>query len=324
MSTECNGKSDWKNTFSSVSKLNSMCNDEHDEVIGICFVVVLYRCSEAESVACASLKRLFEKLSIDGATKFILTLWDNTPFTSDCETSELTWPAFVEVTRVQRPDNPGLVAAYNHAWKIAGDRRAHWLVTLDQDTDLPFNFLEETLTAMRQTKGGEVAALAPILTDGKKHVSPVGYSFGWPNPWKIVDKPGMSDSRLLAINSGLAIRISFLEHIGGYDPEYKVDYIDHWLCREIFRRRLKIKVLDIHLRHELSVNSFLERVSLFRYASILRAQRAFLLSDENWSTWLVANITMPLHAFRILFRTKDRRFFRLAFHEWIEFVRGKP
>src|ERR1700744_1601622 len=67
------------------------------------------------------------------------------------------------------PHNPGLAQAYNSALKVAEKEGYDWLLTLDQDTSLPVNFLERiSEIALEQAAPPEVGAIVPkVVGDGR-------------------------------------------------------------------------------------------------------------------------------------------------------------
>jgi hypothetical protein len=78
----------------------------------------------------------------------------------------------------------------------------------------------------------------------------------------------------MAINSGAVIRVAFLKEIGGFNEEFPLDYLDHWLFYEIYAKNYKTFVLDIYLHHDLSVMDY-NSISLTRYKSILHSEFTF-------------------------------------------------
>jgi hypothetical protein len=75
----------------------------------------------------------------------------------------------------------------------------------------------------------------------------------------------------MAINSGSLIRVSFLEKIKGFNNDFPLDYLDHWLFHEIFSNDYKVMVMESSLNHDLSVMNY-ENVSMNRYRSILDSE----------------------------------------------------
>ena len=60
------------------------------------------------------------------------------------------------------------------------------------------------------------------------------------------EKPesGIQHTPVMAINSGAFIRVSFLDEIGGFNNQFPLDFLDHWLFHEIYANGKKVWVLD--------------------------------------------------------------------------------
>ena len=84
----------------------------------------------------------------------------------------------------------------------------------------------------------------------------------------------------MAINSGALIRVEFLNIIGGFNEDFPLDYLDHWLFHEIYENGYKVRLLDLTLEHELSVMDY-SRVSLARYQSILESEIKFFKNYQQ-------------------------------------------
>ncbi len=286
-------------------------------------VVVLYRCTQSASVGLQTL--LLAAKACDDADVTIL-VWDNSPDSDrDVHPSDTfsTDRSNVRILNSFHPDNPGLSVAYNGAHSLARDCGAEWLITLDQDTALPITFFETLFSCLGSNEFTNVAAIAPRVLEGTTICSPVRFVMGVPLGWFPVRRFGVSRRPISAINSGLAVRRSFLDSIGGYSTAYRIDGVDHWLCRTIYQHGQTILVVDVELQHELSVNRLSERVSLGRYESILSSQRQFLLTDRRRFPRWIASVLMPLHALKVLIRVRDKRFFRVAVREWILVLAGR-
>ena len=47
----------------------------------------------------------------------------------------------------------------------------------------------------------------------------------------MIERPveGVQNKAVMAINSGSLIKVSFLTEIGGFNGQFPLDYLDHWL-----------------------------------------------------------------------------------------------
>lgn len=246
--------------------------ESNDQVAGgstfdVLAVIVLYKMHFNESAAFRTL--MAARSVLPRETKFQILIYDNSP--EACAPGTL--PAGVRYEAAQR--NAGLAAAYNRALTIANDERTTWILTLDQDTNLPANFLLQ----MRECTGivesdDRVAAIVPRLKDADRALSPVVVKFFGeqhvPNTFT-----GISEQELRGLNSASLFRVSALNEIGGYDPYFWLDYVDTCIFRKLHLRGRRIYVAGkIQVEHELSL---LHRGHLApdRFRNVLRAECAF-------------------------------------------------
>ncbi len=275
-------------------------------------VLVLYRRSAQES-------KTWQTLSAQAEIELLLSsllLWHNSEEQQDLPSTLLPTN---RIRCVVRPDNPGLAVAYNAA--VEGESRSEneWLLTLDQDTNLPPNLLREVCSAIASEIDPSVVAFCPIVVQQGKQFSPIHTRCGIPWPTAVASDEGVSHSPISAINSGLCVSIDFLREIGGYSMDYPLDFLDHWLCREIYRRGKKIRVLPVVIEHDLSVNTFEKSVSADRYQNILSAQRRFFHSCGRPTTRILYVLMMFRHAVKKTISTRNQQIIRTS---WQEFCRS--
>lgn len=169
------------------------------------------------------------------------------------------------------PRNIGIVAAYNYAFQKAQKEKSEWLLLLDHDTELTEDYFAQipVLDSLEQ----HIAAVVPKIHCENTLISPVYSDRLRPLQG---EKPGTGEQKtpVMAINSGAFIRVSFLDKINGFNSQFPLDYLDHWLFHEIYHNGSKVWVLDTTLEHELSVMDY-SRVSLKRYQSILDSEINF-------------------------------------------------
>ena len=238
-------------------------------------VVVLYKMPSSESVTLNSLQTARSHFQ-RGQEDVSILLYDNTPGGQD--PGEL--PAHVRYKA--DPDNGGLAKAYNYALDIADQEGFDWLLTLDQDTALPADFLCKLCTTVKLVAPNtEVAAIVPHIFGDGIVISPRIPRKRWLK-WKYFpdDFVGVSMEKLtLAVNSASTLRVSALRAIGGYDPRYWMDFSDVLLFYRLQSRNLRVFVAgNIHVEHEASVSDLMNRTTPARYENIHRAEEAF--SDE--------------------------------------------
>ena len=168
--------------------------------------------------------------------------------------------------------NVGLAKAYNYALSQSSDD-TEWLVTMDQDTTITKEYLEE-MTSKSFKLPERVVAIAPVIKDSGQQISPVRSDALRPLKKALPKKDCIYSQDIMVINSATAIRLSFLEQIGGYNEEFQVDYLDHWVSWAIFKYQKEVYVLNEILTHSLSVLHVRE-LSFSRYKEILRSENIF-------------------------------------------------
>lgn len=170
------------------------------------------------------------------------------------------------------PRNLGIAVAYNYAWQAAKQHNSEWLILLDHDTELTQAYADEILS-LEKIDRNQVAAVVPKIVCNEIMISPV-FSDTLQPLKDVRPETGIQHRSVMAINSGSAINMLFLNKIGGFNEEFPLDFLDHWLFHEMYEQGYKSFVLDVTLEHELSVMNY-DTVSLQRYKSILGSEMHF-------------------------------------------------
>jgi GT2 family glycosyltransferase len=231
--------------------------------IDLCVVVVLYNRTMNTSVTCRS---LLQQTFIEPKDTFII--YDNSPSSNLGSSTPQGWEIVVD------PSNGGLFTAYTYAVSRARSIGCPWVLLLDQDTELPSNFLvtvHEDLALMQAET--DVVAIVPLVKAGNRQVSPMRPRLGREIPF---DRRSVVEaSWLWAINSGTCLRVDFIDSIGGFSNAFWLDFLDHWLFKMINNSRKRVYVSKLILQHELSVSNMDSGLTVERYKNVLRAEREF-------------------------------------------------
>lgn len=175
------------------------------------------------------------------------------------------------------PDNPGLAIPYNDALATARREGFDWMLTLDQDTQLPSNFLDSMIAcATRYVQDTHVAAVVPKIVDGGRPISPFRFVGGFLP--KVLTGPiaGLAPLHASALNSASLLRVASLEAIGGYDPRFPLHNSDTRLYQRLDEAGYRVAVADgVSVPHELSILRREERISPDRYRHMLADERYF-------------------------------------------------
>ncbi len=264
-------------------------------------VLVLYN---TKLDASATYKTLVQSGRRGQADPVAIWVYDNSPVPQVFTTNTASL-----ITYRHDRNNRGIAAAYNWALDIAQSLGYRWLLLLDQDTQLPSNFLERSLLQLSEYDGdGTVVALVPVVRGAGSIVSPKRVALCGLRPLPCL-RPGVRNTEIMAINSGSAIRCDFVRSIGGFNSMYRLDFLDHWLFHQVYASGRKAAISDCYIDHSLSVQDYRHSVSTERYKSILAAEATFVLTYKSYFARLI-------YLFRLLLRTMKfvlvRNRFRMA------------
>ncbi len=238
-------------------------------------VVVLYKMLPDES---ATLRTLFEAAhaAADLPLRLAISIFDNTPGGQDLAGRDVG--VLPEDVRYQAAmDNPGLAVAYNAAIAAAIGEEFQWLLTLDQDTDLPRDFLEILLRYVeRYSADDRVGAIVPHIVDSGRRISPLRQLGGFLPSVISPDFSGVAEPFTTALNSASLLRVSALEEIGGYDERFPLNNSDTSLFHRLGLAGKRVVVAgDLIVQHELAIMNRQDRMTVDRYRQLLADERAF-------------------------------------------------
>jgi glycosyltransferase involved in cell wall biosynthesis len=263
------------------------------ESTALYIVVVLYNRSIDDSPTCADLL----KQDCPGQRNIFL-VYDNSACSKIGSVPE-GWNVHLD------PSNGGLSRAYNFAVAQAKALSCKWILLLDQDSNLPRNFLagiHDSLLGMQAHP--EVVAIIPIVKAGDRQVSPM-----YPRPGRESSfnrRNVVTSEWLTAINSGTCVRNDFIDEIGGFCDDFWLDYLDYWLFKMINNARKSVYVGDIVLEHDLSVAN-MNGVSVARYKSVLAAELRFTNGYLPLFWRMIIVPRLLARAIKHLLLTRDKR-----------------
>jgi GT2 family glycosyltransferase len=255
-------------------------------------VIVLYKMQPAESASYRTLRAAISNLE-DGQADIKILLYDNTPGGQDVG----VLPAGVQYKADF--ENGGLATAYNYALEIAENEGFDWLLTLDQDTRLPVDFLNKIRNAaMFVAHMPSVAAIVPCISSDGGALSPFTLMKRWTLTRNIPDGfIGIPLENVYAVNSASTIKVSALKAIGGYDPRFHLDYSDLAIYHRLHCQNLRVFVAgNIHVEHVVSGYDLKNRSTPGRYEDFCRAE------EEAYDEWMggVARVVLTVRIFRRL------------------------
>ena len=262
----------------------AIANSVPASVGGVLAVIVLYNRS-FKDVPCAPL--LKQWLGAHGAVSTRLSLahcliYDNSPVPQLLDSDDHErMDSFHDAT------NGGTRAAYLYALKIAREKGYRWILFLDHDTDLPPDFLQDAERALATVAPGTpVCAVVPRVFDGLASISPSWItSYGRVYVQQDQQTDGHDSVGLTAIASASIVRTESLAAVLPIPAAFSLDYLDHWLFREMQQRGEAIAISSARVEHSLSVQS-MKSMGIDRYRSILAAELAFLRNGPQYSSIL--------------------------------------
>jgi GT2 family glycosyltransferase len=239
-------------------------------VVRLFAVIVTYKMRPHESSTLRTLLDTARKVESDGLELGVL-VWDNTPGGQDAGVI----PAGVRYQAA--PDNPGLARAYNSALETAHAEGFDWLLTLDQDSVLPANFLTRITDLARKLQSTpRVAAIVPQVTGDGRNLSPFQFALGTVPRCFRYGVTGIQEHATYAVNSAATLRVDALRSIGGYDPMFPLDISDINLFHRLQHSGKRVFVAgDLMIGHDFSLLKKHGRMSVERYRAMLLDECAF-------------------------------------------------
>jgi GT2 family glycosyltransferase len=274
-------------------------------------VAVVYNCEFFKSHSISSLFQILNE-NPELAKHFSLVLYDNSPLPQT-----LAMPAVFPTHYVHDPSNGGLASAYNFALARAETEERKWLLLLDQDTSLTRDFLFELLDAVNTLQTSpSVAAIVPKLLVNGSVYSPAIPFFQqlrrqFLRPLKPVGENvvGVSQQPMCSYNSGSTFRVSALRSVGGFPPEFWLDFLDHAVFHALFAAGRHIYVLHATLVHESSYSD-LGSMPIWRLHNVLMAQTLYVKKSGNFIDRLLYRIYLLRHSRNVRRACKDPRMWR--------------
>ena len=265
-------------------------------------VMVLYKRSLRESETFMSLSK-----AIVGTSRSLdLLVYDNSPESHFDKNVELGYSG--KITYIHDSTNPGICKAYNTGFEKALAINKKWLLLLDQDTDFTSNYIESLLNAVKKDKN--YVSIVPVVYSNGKIVSPTRYDFLGRMKATEEEEVNKVVSNITAINSGSCINTKFLKEIGGFNTDFPLDMLDHWLNHMINTHNRNTFVMNTKVLHNLSVADY-DSLSIDRYERIIKSERDLaIIKDDKllFSLKLMLRIAKLLISGKFLFAYKSIKF----------------
>lgn len=130
-------------------------------------------------------------------------------------------------------DNKGIAAALNQAAELAIGEKFEYLLTMDDDTEMPVGWLDEMRRFWHNYPQAEkIGILSGVHVKCKKH-----------EPFKIVS---------YTMTSGNLLNLKAYKQVGAFRTDFFIDHVDHEYGLRLTKAGYKvIELPSLELRHEL-------------------------------------------------------------------------
>lgn len=143
---------------------------------------------------------------------------------------------FNNIVLIKNYENKGIAYALNQLMNFGESNLYTYMLTLDQDSKCPRNYIQDMLPFFKIDK--KIGIVAPVIKD--INVGIVGHS---PSPYGYVKT---------CITSGSIVSIEAWKNIGGYDELLFIDSVDFDFCYRLRKARYLILQTDRkYLIHEI-------------------------------------------------------------------------
>ncbi|WP_158944618.1 glycosyltransferase [Granulicella sp. S190] len=266
-------------------------------------VIVLYRTglqeSETFQTLCAALRE-YPAL----ASRISLLIYDNSP---EPQTVALPVGLFAKASYQHDPSNGGLATAYNQALHAAEEAGDTWLWLFDQDTTVLPGLIPAAFAAIDRTPPSEACGIVPRLVQDGVVLSPAAvHRFRYLAMQEGFS--GLNPGWLTALNSCACLRVSALRAIGGFPPQYWLDFLDHAVFHRLHKQGGRLLVLDVTIPHRLSTNNLRKESSHRRFDNLLAAEWQFVRETGWGGGSLMHRVRLLKRAVRTLLTLREPAF----------------
>lgn len=284
----------------------------------IMIVLVIYKLKLIEAPALNTLIKAYCKH--EKFEYFELIIYDNSPIKQNINVK-----IPFQTQYIHDSSNGGLYAAYTYALNRAIETKCNWILLLDQDTKLSLNyfFSVSKITDNKSLDDDVVAIVPKVFTINGKMISPCKLFIGRIVKSIPLEYIGIYNFKISAINSGTFVKVEFLKTIGGFNPLFKLDFVDHWIFYKIFTCRKKVFILDSVIEHELSVTNYNMYMSKERYKNILSSEILFINLYSPKLEKMVYILKLIIRSFKQLVFIKNKIYFNITCKAITNIIIGK-
>lgn len=208
----------------------------------------------------------------------------------------------ISITTILNAENKGIANALNQIMACGMKKGVEWVLTLDQDSICPQDYIESMRAFFKVEHN--IAVVAPLIVD--RNVGVVGH-----NP------KGEYSVVRTCITSGAFTKTSCWNYVGKYDSRMFIDSVDFEFCYRIRKAGFKvIQTSKVKLEHSLGdgrIVSFCgikfrdNEHSAFRCYYIAQNNIYYPLKHHLWLHLIRGNIRNLRHIIIILLYEKNKK-----------------
>ena len=268
----------------------------------VLIVVVLYKVLPCDSATVLGLAAAFRQNDRLRASYEVL-LWDNTPLGVEIEASDGPSVPDSGFGYRRATVNDGVSGAVNLALELRASEGYEWLLLLDQDTTVTGEYLDGMLRHLPGVHGSiEIGAIVPVLYDQRFQLSPKQV-LRFRDATIAPTVPGLLQGEVFAANSGVMLRVSALQVIGGYSRDFWLDHSDIYVFHQLYLHKRRVYFAsDLALQHSMTMIDYDGSMSPARYENFLHAEQAFFDLYKG----ALENSVQALRLFMRVFRQRRR------------------
>ena len=172
-----------------------------------------------------------------------------------------------KISLMSNNTNRGVAQALNIGITFSEKIGAKYLLTLDQDTDLPIGFVEGLLYSLKKNDhNGRIGIISPCYVDPKRGMRNI--SLVRQGRFGVSRKPLSPGSGLcpvfFAITSASLHKMSVFKDVGKFREDFFIDYVDFEFCLRLWRNGFLVMAdSDSEVNHSLGTAAV---IKVWRYS----------------------------------------------------------
>jgi len=233
--------------------------------------------------------------------QFELLIYDNSG-----NPQELNISTEIPITYFSDVSNSGLSSAYNFVFEKARSE-FDWILLLDQDTELTNSFFWDLKKAMSHCSqlDDAVSIVPKMYYDGNLFSPAIVRCGGTHKPVHSKYTGIFLNGEIMAVGSGISLKTSFIETIGGFTGLFRLDCLDRWIFHKIFKLQKKCYILPTQLKHQLSILNFKKYMNPQKYRNQINAEGLFMLKYKSFLENILFAIRLLWRAIYLVPRTQS-------------------